>query len=306
MNYTITFNPAIDLVIRVPEVNLGDLNRSTTEEYVAGGKGINMSVLLKRLGQASVATGFIGGFSGEFIKNELSNEGIQPDFVEVDGVTRINVKLKSQLETEINANGPTVTSEQFDLLLSKLAANLTAEDTIFLAGNAAPGLDARHYQAIAKLAKDIGAKFVLDTNKVLLTSCLPFQPFLIKPNEQELAEIFEVEINSEADIVHYVQELQDRGARNVIVSRGGDGSLLVTENGEVYRANVPDGELVNSVGAGDSMVAGFMAAFNTTGDYKESLRQGAASGSATAYSVGIGTKELVETLIKEIKVEAVK
>lgn len=306
MNYTITFNPAVDLVIRVPEVNLGDLNRSTTEEYVAGGKGINMSVVLNRLGQETIATGFLGGFSGEFIKSELRKEGIEPDFVEVEGITRINVKLKSQLETEINASGPTVKSEQFNALLSKLKSSVTKEDTIFLAGNASPGLGSSHYQAIAKLAQDIGAKFVLDSNKDLLTSCLSFQPFLIKPNEQELAEIFEVEINSEADIVHYVQELQDRGARNVIVSRGGDGSLLVTENGEVYRANVPDGELVNSVGAGDSMVAGFMAAFNTTGDYKESLRQGAASGSATAYSVGIGTKELVETLIKEIKVEAVK
>lgn len=306
MNYTITFNPAVDLVIRVPEVNLGDLNRSTTEEYVAGGKGINMSVVLNRLGQETIATGFLGGFSGEFIKSELRKEGIEPDFVEVEGITRINVKLKSQLETEINASGPTVKSEQFNALLSKLKSSVTKEDTIFLAGNASPGLGSSHYQAIAKLAQDIGAKFVLDSNKDLLTSCLSFKPFLIKPNEQELAEIFEVEINSEADIVHYVQELQDRGARNVIVSRGGDGSLLVTENGEVYRANVPDGELVNSVGAGDSMVAGFMAAFNTTGDYKESLRQGAASGSATAYSVGIGTKELVETLIKEIKVEAVK
>lgn len=306
MNYTITFNPAVDLVIRVPEVNLGDLNRSTTEEYVAGGKGINMSVVLNRLGQETIATGFLGGFSGEFIKSELRKEGIEPDFVEVEGITRINVKLKSQLETEINASGPTVKSEQFNALLSKLKSSVTKEDTIFLAGNASPGLGSSHYQAIAKLAQDIGAKFVLDSNKDLLTSCLSFKPFLIKPNQQELAEIFGVAIEKEVDIVRYVKELQDRGARNVIVSRGGDGSLLVTEEGRVFRANVPDGKLVNSVGAGDSMVAGFMASYNSTGDYKESLRQGAASGSATAYSVGIGTRELIESLIKEINVEEVK
>ncbi|MBG9982681.1 1-phosphofructokinase [Aerococcaceae bacterium DSM 111020] len=306
MNYTITFNPAVDLVIRVPDMNLGELNRSFEEEYVAGGKGINMAVLLKRLGQDTIATGFLGGFSGEFIKNSLTEEGIQPAFIEVEGTTRINVKLKAQQETEINAKGPIISDNQFNQLIDYLSEKLSAKDTLFLAGNAAPGLDQRHYQAIGQLAQEKKAKFVLDTNKELLTACLPFRPFLIKPNHHELGEIFGVEITDETEIIYYIKKLQDLGARNVIVSRGGEGALLMTEEGQIYTSTVPKGTLINSVGAGDSMVAGFMAAYNDTKDFEQSLLQGAASGSATAFSVGIGTKEKIEELKEQISIQSLE
>lgn len=303
MNYTITFNPAIDLVIRVDKVQLGDLNRSTQEDYVAGGKGTNMSFILKRLGHDNVATGFLAGFSGEFIKSALQAEAIEPAFVQVDGITRINVKLKGQEETEINAAGPTVTQADFDRLMAYLDQQVQADDNIFLAGNAAPGLDASHYQAIAQLAQDKSARFILDSNKDLLTHCLPYGPFLIKPNHHELGEIFGVEIQTVEEIIHYAKQLQAKGARNVIVSRGGDGSLLLTESGEVYTANVPTGQVVNSVGAGDSMVAGFMAKYTETGDFKQSLQYGAATGSATAFSVWLATKDQVDELVAHITVQ---
>ncbi len=306
MNYTITFNPAVDLVIRVPDIELGELNRSSEEEYVAGGKGINMAVLLNRLGQDVVATGFLGGFSGNFIKNSLTEEGIDPRFIEVDGTTRINVKLKAQQETEINAKGPVISEYHFEQLIEYLSNELSPDDTVFLAGNAAPSLDQSHYQAIGQLAQKMKAKFVLDTNKELLTACLPFRPFLIKPNHHELGEIFGVEITEETEIIHYIKKLQELGARNVIVSRGGDGALLMTEEGEVYTSTVPKGTVINSVGAGDSMVAGFMAAYNDTKDFQQSLLQGAASGSATAFSVGIGTKRQIEELQQQILIQSLE
>lgn len=272
------------------------------EEYVAGGKGINMSIVLKRLGVDNVATGFLGGFSGKYIEEFLEKEGITPQFISVEGTTRINVKVKGEVETEINAAGPTVDAEKFQRLMNYFEEVLQEGDVVFLAGNAAPGLDESSYVEIAKLCHARGVKLVLDTTKDLLLACLPYQPFMIKPNQQELEELFGVNIQTQDEIVHYALQLQKTGARNVLVSCGGDGAFLVSETGQVFTSNIPKGTLVNSVGAGDSMLAGFMAKFIETNDFRKSLKQGAASGSATAFSVGIATRELIEELMPHIEI----
>ena len=306
MIYTITFNPAVDLVIQVPNCQLGNLNRSIGEEYVAGGKGINMSIVLKRLGIDNIATGFLGGFSGKFIEEFLEKEGVNPQFISVEGTTRINIKVKGEVETEINAAGPTVDAEKFQQLMNYFEDVLTEGDIVFLAGNAAPGLDETSYVEIAKLCYARGVKLVLDTTKTSLLACLPYHPFMIKPNQQELEELFGVNIQTQEEIINYAFQLKGKGARNVLISCGGEGAFLVSETGQVFTSNIPEGTLVNSVGAGDSMLAGFMAKFIETNDYRKSLKQGAASGSATAFSVGIATRELIEELIPQIKIEQIQ
>jgi len=306
MIYTITFNPAVDLVIQVPNCQLGSLNRSKGEEYVAGGKGINMSILLKRLGVDNIATGFLGGFSGKFIEEFLEKEGINPQFISVEGTTRINVKVKGEVETEINAAGPIVQSEKFQQLINYFEDVLKEEDIVFLAGNAAPGLDETSYVKIARLCHTRGGKLVLDTTRASLLACLPYQPFMIKPNQHELEELFGVKIETQEEMIDYAFQLQEKGARNVLISCGGEGALLVSETGQVLTSNTPKGRLINSVGAGDSMLAGFMAKYIETNDFRKSLKQGAASGSATAFSVGIATRELIEELIPHIKIEEIQ
>ena len=302
MIYTITFNPAVDLVIQVPNCQLGALNRSKGEEYVAGGKGINMSIVLKRLGVDNIATGFLGGFSGKFIEEFLEKEGITPQFISVEGTTRINVKVKGEVETEINAAGPNVGVEKFQQLVNYFQDILKEGDIVFLAGNAAPGLDETSYVEIAKLCHARGVKLVLDTTKDLLLACLPYHPFMIKPNLHELEELFGVTIQTKEEMLNYAFQLREKGARNVLISCGGEGAFLVSETGQVFTSNTPKGMLINSVGAGDSMLAGFMAKFFETNDYRMSLKQGAASGSATAFSVGIATRELIEELIPQIEI----
>ena len=302
MIYTITFNPAVDLVIQVPNCQLGALNRSKGEEYVAGGKGINMSIVLKRLGVDNIATGFLGGFSGKFIEEFLEKEEITPQFIVVEGTTRINVKVKGEVETEINAAGPNVGVEKFQQLMNYFKDVLKEGDIVFLAGNAAPGLDEMSYVEIAKLCYARGVKLVLDTTKDLLLACLPYHPFMIKPNLHELEELFGVTIQTKEEMLNYAFQLREKGARNVLISCGGEGAFLVSETGQVFTSNTPKGMLINSVGAGDSMLAGFMAKFFETNDYRMSLKQGAASGSATAFSVGIATRELIEELIPQIEI----
>ena len=306
MIYTITFNPAVDLVIQVPNCQLGTLNRSKGEEYVAGGKGINMSIVLKWLGIDNIATGFLGGFSGKYIKEYLENEGILPRFISVEGITRINVKVKGEMETEINAAGPAVNAEKFQQLMNYFEDVLKEEDIVFLAGNAAPGLDEMSYVEIVKLCYTRGAKLVLDTTKDFLLSCLPYYPFIIKPNQHELEELFGVKIQTKEEVIAYALKLQEKGARNVLISCGGDGAHLITETGKVFTSNVPTGTLINSVGAGDSMLAGFMAKFIETSDYKESLKQGAAAGSATAFSIGIATNMLINELLSKIEITEIQ
>ena len=225
MIYTITFNPAVDLVIQVPNCQLGALNRSKGEEYVAGGKGINMSIVLKRLGIDNIATGFLGGFTGKFIEEFLEKEGVITHFISVDGTTRINVKVKGEVETEINAAGATVNVEKFQQLVRYLEEHLHEEDIVFLAGNAAPGLDETSYIQIAKLCHARGVKLVLDTTKTSLLACLPYQPFMIKPNQNELEELFGVSIKTQDEIIHYAFQLQKKGACNVLVSCGSEGAF---------------------------------------------------------------------------------
>ena len=306
MIYTITFNPAVDLVIQVPNCQLGILNRSIGEEYVAGGKGINMSIILKRLGVDNIATGFLGGFSGKYIEEFLEKEGITSQFIAVEGTTRINVKVKGEVETEINAAGPNVGVEKFQQLVNYFKDVLKEGDIVFLAGNAAPGLDEMSYVEIARLCRARGVKLVLDTTKNSLLACLPYQPFMIKPNQHELEELFGVKIETQEKMLNYAFQLREKGARNVLISCGGEGAFLVSETGQVLISNTPKGTLVNSVGAGDSMLAGFMAKFIETSDYRMSLKQGAASGSATAFSVGIATRELIEELMPHIKIEEIQ
>lgn len=305
MLYTITFNPAVDLVMKTDVVHLGELNRVQKDEYVAGGKGINMSVLLKRLGHDNIATGFIGGFTGAFVRESLENEGVQTAFHQLDAITRINVKLHAAQETELNANGPTVTEADVAELMAYFDQNLVAGDVVFLAGNAAPGMTSDHYVKVAELCRVKEALFVLDSNKTLLTACLPQRPFLIKPNAQELSEIFETPVDTLDDVIANARKLQTLGAQNVIVSLGGEGAVLVTDSQEIFRSSVPQGTVVNSVGAGDSMVAGFMAKYIESKDYAQSLRQGAACGSATAFSVGIAEAELAMSLVDEIQIKRI-
>ncbi|MGL5916287.1 MAG: 1-phosphofructokinase [Culicoidibacterales bacterium] len=300
MIYTCTFNPAIDLVLPVPNLALGDLNRVTNEAFVPGGKGINASIIFSRLDLANVATGFLGGFTAQYLEAALIAEAVTPHFITVEGTTRINVKLKGEVETEINASGPTVCEAQFKQLVDYLATVLQADDVLFLAGTAAPGLDEAAYVSLAKLCQTKQVNLVLDTTKAFLTKCLAYRPFIIKPNHHELGEIFDVEINDQATLIKYARKLQQLGARNVLVSQGGAGATLVTETQAVYRSNIPTGTLVNSVGAGDSMLAGFIATYIKTKDYAQALKVGAATGSATAYQVGLATKVEIEKLLPQI------
>lgn len=305
MIYTITFNPAVDLVIRAGDVKLGDLNRSTGEDYVAGGKGINMSFVLNRLGLQNTAVAFLGGFTGDYIERSLKAENITVKRFDVNGITRVNVKLKGTQETEINANGPEVSNALFQTLINYFQQTLQVNDYVFLAGNKAPGMNADNYVAIAQLCQEKGAHLVLDTTKDLLTQCLPYKPFIIKPNHHELGDIFDVTVTSDTEIIQYAKKLQELGAVNVLISKGGDGSLLVADEGSVYKANVPKGKLVNSVGAGDSMLAGFISEYIQTSDYEKALKKGAATGSATAFSVGIAEVSLVQELLPQIRVEKI-
>lgn len=306
MIYTCTFNPAIDLVLPVPNLQLGDLNRVQNEAFVPGGKGINMSVILRRLGLENTATGFLGGFTASFIEAALVDEAITPHFIAADGITRINVKLKGSVETEINASGPTIDAAKFQELVHYFETNFQSGDTLFLAGTAAPGMGVEAYVTLAQLCHKHEVKLVLDTTQTYLTACLPYRPFIIKPNHIELAEIFGVTIETQAELIAYGKQLQAQGARNVLISQGSEGATLITETGDVYRSNIPKGKLVNSVGAGDSMLAGFMAEFLQTGDYAKALQSGAATGSATAYQVGLATKADVEKLQAEITITKVE
>ena len=303
MIYTITFNPAVDLVIQVPNCQLGALNRSKGEEYVAGGKGINMSIVLKRLGVDNIATGFLGGFSGKFIEEFLEKEGITPQFISVEGTTRINVKVKGEVETEINAAGPNVGVEKFQQLVNYFQDILKEGDIVFLAGNAAPGLDETSYVEIARLCHARGVKLVLDTTKNSLLACLPYQPFMIKPNQHELEELFGVKIETQEEMLNYAFQLREKGVRNVLISCGGEGAFLVSETGQVLISNTPKGTLVNSVGAGDSMLAGFVGSIKSGLEPLEAFKWSVASGTATAFCQDIATKDQIDEIYRKIKIE---
>ena len=303
MIYTVTLNPSIDYVINLEHLNTGHVNRVNSEHVYPGGKGINVSRILKTLGHDNVATGFVSNFTGDFITNSLSDLNIKSDFIKLDnGFTRINVKIKSDEETEINGGGPHISDEKLKELFDKLS-ELKEGDILVLAGSIPSTLKEDLYEKIMEQVKEYNVKVVVDATKNLLLNVLKYNPFLIKPNNHELEEIFNVKLECVEDIVAYGKKLQEMGARNVLVSRGKDGAILITEDKELFISNVPKGIVINSVGAGDSMVAGFISGYTNSNSYEEALRLGAASGSATAFSSDLANKDLIDRLIREIKIE---
>lgn len=300
MIYTVTLNPSVDYIVHVEDFAVGGLNRSTYDQKYPGGKGINVSRLLKRHGVESKALGFIGGFTGKYIQDFLQNEQLQTAFHEVSEDTRINVKLKTGEETEINGLGPSITEAQFESFLSQFSS-LTEGDVVVLAGSIPSSLPHNTYERIAEVCQEQGVRVVLDISGEALKKAADMKPFLMKPNHHELGEMFETSISSAAEAIPYGKKLLEQGAEHVIVSMAGDGALLFSKKG-IYQSNVPKGTLVNSVGAGDSVVAGFLAGVSKGLSIEESFKLGVTSGSATAFSEELGTKELVDTLLPQVKV----
>lgn len=300
MIYTVTFNPSIDYVIKVENFTAGTVNRVVNENKYAGGKGINVSRVLNNLGIKSRALGFIGGFTGQFIESFLQKEEIYTDFIQVNGDTRINVKLSSNEETEINGSGPNIGEKDLNKLFGKIDA-LNSEDILVLAGNVQKSLPRNIYSQIQEKVKNRQVKVVVDTTGEALISTLKHKPFLIKPNNHELGEIFNIEIHKKEDIIKYSQKLREMGAQNVIISMAGEGALLICSEG-VYHASAPKGIVKNSVGAGDSLIAGFLASYSKTFNIIEAFRYGVASGSATAFSMDLCKREDVEKLLVQVKI----
>ena len=306
MIYTVTLNPSIDYVIKVDKLTTGNINRVNEEHVYPGGKGINVTRILKSLDNDNIALGFVSGFTGDYIINSLQELNLKSDFIKVkEGFTRINVKVKSEEETEINGQGPKISEEELNQFY-KVIDKLVDGDILILSGSIPSCLDERLYESIMKKVEDRDIKVIVDATKNLLLNVLKYKPFLIKPNNHELAEMFNVELNSTEDVVFYARKLKEMGAQNVLISMGKDGALLVTENDEVFASSVAKGEVVNSVGAGDSMVAGFIAGYLKSNSYKEALRLGAASGGATAFSSDLAIREFIDKLVKEIKIQKIK
>lgn len=300
MIYTVTFNPALDYVIRMESLKLGTVNRSSAEAVYYGGKGINVSIVLKNIGVDSVALGFVAGFTGKEIEEGVKNMGVATDFIKLpEGMSRINVKIKAEQETEINGQGPAISMEKVEKLFEKLD-RLEKGDCLVLAGTIPASLPSDIYEQIMDRLKDKEIRIVVDATKDLLLNVLKYHPFLIKPNNHELGEMFGVVLKTDEEIVEYAKKLQERGARNVLISMAGDGAILLTETKEVYKMGVPKGTVVNSVGAGDSMVAGFVASYFKEHDYLKALKFGTATGSATAFSEGLATMDKVEELLKTL------
>ncbi len=301
MIYTVTFNPAIDYVVRMnSELLPGMTNRSDSEECYFGGKGINVSTILKNLGLDNTALGFIAGFTGKAIKESVSKRGIKADFIELnEGISRINVKIKGAAETEINAQGPEISAQEQDRLFQQIK-DLVDGDMLILAGSIPKTLPSDVYEKIIAIVADKKIDVVVDATKDLLKNVLKYHPFLIKPNNHELGEMFGKTLKTDDEIEFYAKKLQELGARNVLISMAGDGAMLISENGEKFRIGVPKGEVRNSVGAGDSMVAGFIAGYLNTGSYENALKMGTAAGSATAFSDDLATKEAILNLYENL------
>ena len=301
MIYTVTFNPAIDYIVRMDKpLDPGMTNRSVSEDCFFGGKGINVSTILKNLGIENTALGFAAGFTGEAIVQSVKDKGIIADFIMLDeGISRINVKIKSDEETEINGQGPAISKEAFDELLHKLD-RLEEGDILILAGSIPSSLPDDVYEIILERLYGKGVTFVVDATKDLLLKVLRFNPFLIKPNNHELGEMFGVVLKTDDEIEEYARKLQDMGARNVLISMAGDGAMLITEDGQRFRAGVPKGKVKNSVGAGDSMVAGFVAGYMKSHDYLTALNMGTAAGSATAFSDDLATADLINDIFETL------
>ncbi len=304
MIYTVTLNPSIDYVAAAPEFSSGKLNRLSEEMFLPGGKGNNVSIVLKNLGIESTALGFIAGFTGEQIDKMLCEKGIRTDFIRLsEGNSRINMKIHSisdDVETEINGSGPKICPEDVDALKEKMC-KLAEGDTVILAGSIPPTIPDTIYEDICKGVEGKGVRIIVDAEKTLLERVLKYRPFLIKPNHHELGHIFDVEIRTQEEALTYAKKLQQAGARNVIVSMAGAGAVLLGENGEIWRMKAPEGEIVNSVGAGDSMIAGFLAGLEKGEMVQSAFRQAVCCGSACAFMKGLPKAEDVEKIMAESK-----
>lgn len=306
MIYTVTFNPAIDYVMNVPGLVPGEVNRSKEEYVFFGGKGINVSLVLRELGRDSTALGFIAGFTGDAIRRGVEDAGVKSDFIRLEnGLSRINVKIKASTETDLNGKGPDISEKDLQSLFEKLDT-LKNGDILVLAGSIPPDLPENIYETILARLSDKNITFVVDATGDLLKNVLVYKPFLIKPNHHELGEIFGKTLKNTDEIAHYAKKMQKMGARNVLVSMAANGALLVDETGRVHIIGTAKGKAVNSVGAGDSMVAGFLAGYLEKNDYSYALALGSAAGSATAFSEGLANKELIFRLLNEIQSEEIQ
>lgn len=300
MIYTVTFNPSLDYIVSVNDFQLGLTNRTDSELILPGGKGINVSTILMNLGIDSTAFGFAAGFTGEEIIREVEAMGIRSDFIKIDsGISRINLKLKNIDGTEINGSGPEISEEKIEELLRKLDI-LGEGDILVLAGSIPASMPADMYNTIMERLQHKNVTFIVDATKDLLINVLKYKPFLIKPNNHELGELFDVKLTTREEVIPYGKKLQKQGARNVLISMAGEGAVLVAEDGSVYEAPAPKGTLVNAVGAGDSMVAGFTAGWIEKKDYRHAFYMGVSAGSASAFSEYLATKEEIMDLYEKV------
>jgi 1-phosphofructokinase len=301
MIYTVTFNPSLDYIVSVEDFRLGMTNRTSSEKLLPGGKGINVSTVLRNLGIESTALGFVAGFTGDEVVKRLQEMGVRNGLIRVDeGFTRINVKLKNIDGTEINGQGPHISAEKVHILMEQLQ-QLKEGDVLFLSGSIPESMPDDIYRRIMEMLDGRNVMTIVDATRELLTNVLSYRPFLIKPNHHELGEIFGVELNTRESVVAYAGQLQERGAQNVLVSMAGEGAVLAASDGNVYDAPAPKGTLVNGVGAGDSMVAGFMAGWMEKHDYGHAFRMGVAAGSASAFSENLATKAEIQEVYQQLK-----
>ncbi|KRK46357.1 1-phosphofructokinase [Dellaglioa algida] len=303
MIYTVTINPSIDYIVQLNKLTLGEVNRMDYDTKLPGGKGINVSRILNELNQPNKALGFIGGFTGEFIDSALKANHIDTQFTQIKADSRINIKIKSEQETEINGRGPQISSEELEQFNNQFNL-LTSADTVILAGSLVPSLSQDFYYELIKVIRSKGAQFVIDTTGEALLKTIVEKPLVVKPNHHELAELFDATLDNISDIVKYGQKLLVLGAQHVLISMAGDGGLLITKNA-VYQSNAPKGTVINSVGAGDSMIAGFTGIFANTGDPVESFKYGLACGSATAFSEDLATIEKINEILPQIKIKKI-
>ena len=300
MIYTVTFNPSLDYIVSVDDFKLGRTNRTDSEYLLPGGKGINVSTVLRNLGIENTALGFVAGFTGTEVVKRLEALGVTNGFIQIEeGFTRINLKLKSIDGTEINGQGPVIGEEKVQMLMEQLC-RLGEGDVLFLSGSIPVSMPDDTYRKIMQLLDGKGVRIVVDATKDLLMNVLSYHPFLIKPNNYELGEIFGVELMTREEVVPYGKKLQEMGAQNVLISMAGEGAVLIAADGQVFDAPAPKGTLVNGVGAGDSMVAGFMAGWMQKQDYEHAFYMGIAAGSASAFSVNLATKEEIETVYRQV------
>jgi len=299
MIYTVTFSPALDYIVDLDKLDVGAINRTKKETMLPGGKGINVSIVLSNLNTKSVAMGFVGGFIGKYIEDEMEKHNIKTDFVHLNGNTRINIKIKGMVETAINGQGPKVSDYNIEELINKLT-KLTSKDVLVISGAIPNTLPSDTYERILERIKDQNVQLIVDTTKETLLKTLPYHPVLVKPNKEELEELFSIKINNDEELVNNAKKLIELGAQNVIVSLGGDGALLVKQNGEYKITRSPKGKVINTVGAGDSLVAGFIDEYYRSGDINKAFKRGIACGSASAFSENLATLEKVEELEKLI------